>query len=113
MTGELVLREMTWRDIPALAALEPVLFADDAWSEQTWWAELAGRPRRCHVVGEQRGAVVGAATFLAQQMFDNPIEKMFSYAYRVTGAWPDPVVTRVGANEVSALPPLTTESSPR
>ena len=61
MTGELVLREMTWRDIPPLAALEPVLFADDAWSEQTWWAELAGRPRRCYVIGEQGGAVVGYA----------------------------------------------------
>ena len=54
-------REMTWRDIPALSALEPVLFADDAWSEQTWWAELAGRPRRCYVVGERDGAVVGYA----------------------------------------------------
>ena len=59
------------------------------------------------------GAVVGAGTFLAQQMFDNPIEKMFSYEYRVTGAWSDPVVTRVGANELSALPPPATESAPR
>jgi [ribosomal protein S18]-alanine N-acetyltransferase len=59
--GGLVLREMTWRDVPALAALEPALFADDAWSEQTWWAELAGRPRRCYVVGEQGGVVVGYA----------------------------------------------------
>jgi len=52
---------MTWQDIPALAALEPALFADDRWSEQTWWAELAGRPRRCYVVAEQDGAVVGYA----------------------------------------------------
>ena len=58
---ELVLREMTWRDIPALTALEPALFADDAWSEQTWWAELAGRPRRSYVVAEQGGVVVGYA----------------------------------------------------
>jgi ribosomal-protein-alanine N-acetyltransferase len=62
MSGdEMVLREMTWRDIPALAALEPTLFAADAWSEQTWWAELAGRPRRCYVVAEQDGTVVGYA----------------------------------------------------
>jgi len=54
-------REMTWRDIPALAALEPELFPHDAWSEQTWWAELAGRPRRSYVVMEQAGAVVGYA----------------------------------------------------
>lgn len=55
------LREMTWRDIPALTALELQLFADDAWSEQTWWAELAGRPRRSYVVAYQRGVVVGYA----------------------------------------------------
>ena len=59
--GGLVLREMTWHDVPALAALEPALFADDAWSEQTWWAELAARPRRCYVVGERAGVVVGYA----------------------------------------------------
>ncbi|MEO8517727.1 MAG: ribosomal protein S18-alanine N-acetyltransferase [Dermatophilaceae bacterium] len=59
--GELVLREMTWQDIPALAALEPALFADDAWSEQTWWAELAARPRRSYVVGERLGVAVGYA----------------------------------------------------
>jgi len=58
---EMTVREMTWRDIPVLAALEPELFADDAWSEQTWWAELAGRPRRSYVVGEWGGAVVGYA----------------------------------------------------
>jgi ribosomal-protein-alanine N-acetyltransferase len=58
---ETTLREMTWRDIPALAALEPELFLDDAWSEQTWWAELAGRPRRSYVVGERGGVVVGYA----------------------------------------------------
>jgi [ribosomal protein S18]-alanine N-acetyltransferase len=58
---EMTLREMTWRDIPALSALEAELFADDPWSEQTWWAELAGRPRRSYVVAEQGGAVVGYA----------------------------------------------------
>ncbi|HEY5247424.1 MAG TPA: ribosomal protein S18-alanine N-acetyltransferase [Dermatophilaceae bacterium] len=55
------LREMTWRDIPALAALEPALFVDDAWLERTWWAELAGRPRRSYVVAVQNGTVVGYA----------------------------------------------------
>jgi ribosomal-protein-alanine N-acetyltransferase len=44
------LREMTWRDIPRLAVLETELFAEDAWTAQTWWAELAGRPRRDYVV---------------------------------------------------------------
>lgn len=59
--ADITLREMTWRDIPALSALEPVLFADDPWSPQTWWAELAGRPRRSYIVGEQGEAVVGYA----------------------------------------------------
>lgn len=58
---ETTLREMTWRDIPALSALEPALFADDAWSEGTWWAELAARPRRSYVIGEQSGTVGGYA----------------------------------------------------
>lgn len=58
---EIGLREMTWRDIPSLARLELELFAADAWSEQTWWAELAGRPRRSYVVAELGGAVVGYA----------------------------------------------------
>ena len=55
------LRAMTWRDIPALTALEPALFVDDAWSERTWWAELAGRPRRSYVVAVQNGTVAGYA----------------------------------------------------
>jgi ribosomal-protein-alanine N-acetyltransferase len=59
-SGAVTLREMTWRDIPGLAALEAALFAD-AWSERTWWAELAGRPRRHYVVGEQNGIVVAYA----------------------------------------------------
>jgi ribosomal-protein-alanine N-acetyltransferase len=58
---ETTLREMTWRDIPALTALEPALFADDAWSARSWWAELAGRPWRSYVVAEQSGTVVGYA----------------------------------------------------
>lgn len=58
---EITLREMTWLDIPNLAELELELFADDAWSEQSWWAELAGRPRRSYVIAEQGGAVVAYA----------------------------------------------------
>jgi len=52
---------MTWRDIPALTEIEPALFPDDAWSAQTWWAELAGRPRRSYVIGTQGDRVVGYA----------------------------------------------------
>ncbi len=50
------MRAARWQDIPQLSDLEAELFRDDAWSESTWWAELAGRPRRDYVVvldGEQ------------------------------------------------------------
>jgi len=58
---EVALREMTWRDIPVLAGLEGTLFPEDAWSEQTWWAELGGRPRRAYVVADLGGTIVGYA----------------------------------------------------
>ena len=54
------LRELEWSDLETLAALEVTLFADDAWSAQTWWAELAGRPRRDYVVAvDDGGHIVG------------------------------------------------------
>ena len=55
------LREMTWRDIPQLARRERELFATDAWSEPTWWGELAGRPRRSYVVLEGSDGIDGYA----------------------------------------------------
>ena len=55
------LREAHWTDIPALAALERDLFAHDAWAEPTWWAELAGRPRRDYVLLTDADGVVGYA----------------------------------------------------
>ncbi len=48
-----VLRDLEWTDLATLADLERTLFADDAWSEPTWWAELAGRPRRDYVVAHE------------------------------------------------------------
>ena len=59
--SDVTLRELEWTDLTTLAALERDLFADDAWSEQTWWAELAGRPRRDYVVAVADGSVVGYA----------------------------------------------------
>ena len=41
------------------------------------------------------GAAVGAGTLLAQKLFNNPLDQMFSYDYRVTGSWSDPQVERV------------------
>ena len=57
-----VVREARWTDLPALASLEAEVFPDDAWSERSWWAELAGRPRREYVVAvaaDGSGAVLG------------------------------------------------------
>ncbi len=48
------------------------------------------------------GAAVGAGTLLAQKLFNNPIDQMFSYEYRVTGSWSDPQVERAGARLVSS-----------
>ena len=56
-----VLREARWTDVALLAALEADLFAHDAWSEPTWWAELAGRPRRDYVVLDDGTGVVAYA----------------------------------------------------
>lgn len=54
------MREMRWTDIEQLTALERELFPADAWSEQTWWTELAGRPRRSYVVEEgPDGSIAG------------------------------------------------------
>ena len=56
------LRDLEWTDLAHLAELEQHLFAHDAWSEQTWWAELAGRPRRDYVVATAPdGSIAGYA----------------------------------------------------
>jgi ribosomal-protein-alanine N-acetyltransferase len=60
--GEVVLRDLEWTDLAHLAGLEQQLFADDAWSEATWWSELAGRPRRDYVVATTSdGTIAGYA----------------------------------------------------
>jgi ribosomal-protein-alanine N-acetyltransferase len=55
------LRELEWTDLGALARLETELFAEDAWSEPPWWAELAGRPRRRYVAAVEGNRVLGYA----------------------------------------------------
>ncbi len=60
-------------------------------------------------------AVVGAGTFLAQKALQDPIEQMFSYDYRVTGSWTDPVVARVGrepAGVAKVAPDSATPAAP-
>ena len=41
--------------------------------------------------------VAGAVTYLAQKTLGDPIEKLFSYEYRITGSWVDPVVEKTGS----------------
>jgi ribosomal-protein-alanine N-acetyltransferase len=56
------LRELEWTDLEVLAALERELFADDAWTLESWWHELAGRPRRDYVVAvDEQGEILGYA----------------------------------------------------
>lgn len=39
---------------------------------------------------------VGAAAYLAQKLLRDPVEKIFSYEYSMTGSWADPKVEKVG-----------------
>ncbi|MFC7491367.1 MULTISPECIES: ribosomal protein S18-alanine N-acetyltransferase [unclassified Knoellia] len=55
------LRALAWTDIPDLVALETEAFPDDAWSEASWWGELAGRPRRDYVVVHREGELAAYA----------------------------------------------------
>jgi ribosomal-protein-alanine N-acetyltransferase len=57
---DVALRDVRWTDLRDLVALEAEVFPDDAWSESSWWAELARRPRREYVVAVgQGGSVLG------------------------------------------------------
>ena len=49
------LRAVAWTDIPELVRLEAEAFPRDAWTESSWWGELAGRPRRDYVAVERDG----------------------------------------------------------
>jgi len=50
------------------------------------------------------GAAVGAGTLLAQKVLRDPIEQLFSYDYRITGSWSDPIVERGGPRAASRNP---------
>ena len=52
VSGGVRLRELRWWDVERLLPLEQRLFTDDAWSAETFWGELAARPRRWYVVAE-------------------------------------------------------------
>lgn len=52
---------MHWSDIDELSVLERSLFPDDAWTRESWWGELAQRPRRRYVVLESEHDIAGYA----------------------------------------------------
>lgn len=56
------LRDVEWTDLAVLAGLESELFAADAWSLESWWHELAQRPRRDYFVAvDDADRIVGYA----------------------------------------------------
>jgi len=46
--------------------------------------------------------VAGLAVFIAQQLLDDPLGKLITFSYHVTGTWSDPLVTRQGVPEVGS-----------
>ena len=52
-------RDLEWPDLPEVGALDEQIFGRDAWSAQSWWSELAGRPRRRYTVVTAGDRIVG------------------------------------------------------
>jgi uncharacterized protein YhdP len=48
------------------------------------------------------GPAVGAGVFLANKIFRDPLDKLVSFEYNVTGSWVDPKVEKVG--QIKAIP---------
>ena len=56
--------------------------------------------------------VVGAATLLANAVLQNPLSRIFSYRYHVTGSWSDPQVDKAGDMLLDGKAKLEGESKP-
>ncbi len=58
------------------------------------------------------GPIAGIATFVAQKLLKDPIDKMAAYEYDITGKWADPQVAKVGSDPTrSVVRPPGTERS--
>lgn len=55
------------------------------------------------VYGLAVNPVVGLGTFLAQLLFKDPLKRAFTYEYKVTGPWTDPVVVKLENAERQAI----------
>ncbi|HEX5127351.1 MAG TPA: YhdP family protein [Rhodocyclaceae bacterium] len=53
--------------------------------------------------------VVGVATYLAQKVLRDPVEKMFGFQYSITGSWADPKIDRLGGP--GRLAPLSADAA--
>ena len=49
--------------------------------------------------------IAGIATLLADKILQGPLNKVFSFEYRVTGKWDDPKVEKISGSEVPAATP--------
>jgi len=49
--------------------------------------------------------VVGLAAYLVQKALRDPVEKLFSFEYAVTGGWSDPKVEKLAARPVAVPSP--------
>jgi len=56
--------------------------------------------------------VMGLTTLLLQKLLQNPLGKVVSYEYLVTGSWDNPAVTRLGAAPPPKEPPKSTPRPP-
>jgi ribosomal-protein-alanine N-acetyltransferase len=65
-SSDIEIGTMRWIDIEPAHAIEVQAFPDSAWSQETFWAELAGVPEsRRYWVARQRNRVVGYAGLMA------------------------------------------------
>ncbi|HRI91190.1 MAG TPA: AsmA-like C-terminal region-containing protein, partial [Accumulibacter sp.] len=53
--------------------------------------------------------LAGMAALLANKFLQNPLNKMFSFEYLVTGKWDDPKVERITATPTPAPPANSTQ----
>ena len=49
------------------------------------------------------GPVVGIGTFIVSKVLGNPLDKLMSFEYNVSGTWTNPSVVKVGEKPVKVL----------
>ena len=97
------LEPVRWWDLPEILALERRLFGDDAWSEATWWGELAQSGSRRYVI--ERDPVSGAVRGYAGVAVNGPDADVMTVAVA-----PDAQGQGVGGYLVAALVDAAAES---